>query len=453
MVTSRDARDEVLQQISATVLPISQAAAPFTDLSDGTLSMLWLVAFVRAGNSLAIARMVLEDSSNVLTAAQKADGLRALRERLDEDIDVLVLPCAELILALLARNVHDTLTRSGGSPGQGVRIPTHEREALLERLDCLSALLALPEVHPTARSNNQLIGDLLRLLQSAPRHAMSTAAAGALTFLAMGDPASQQLLRDLRLAPSILPRRNNGEFINDGVAELHDVLVVNGATNAAIAPLLYPAVEMQASHMRAIYSAIPGEPSGSANATIVVQQVGIRRIFEAYHDTPWGTEPNPMYHWEFFDFMILLVKKYPEAQDACRDAGLLPYLLGLTPDYYDNPTTLASLLALVNALVERNPANQAAYGQTLETDNGPMNMLNAMETALETYETQNEDFGDSIKYHAMTAMRSLIVKNDANLQAARCLKLEPLLRRLRDQSENEEGERELAASLLQMLLV
>ena len=81
------------------------------------------------------------------------------------------------------------------------------------------------------------------------------------------------------------------------------------------------------------------------------------------------------------------------------------------------------------------------------------NMLNAMETALETYETQNEDFGDSIKYHAMTAMRSLIVKNDANLQAARCLKLEPLLRRLRDQSENEEGERELAASLLHMILV
>ena len=113
----------------------------------------------------------------------------------------------------------------------------------------------------------------------------------------------------------------------------------------------------------------------------------------------------------------------------------------------------AGAVPVVNALVERNPANQAAYGQTLETDNGPMNMLNAMETALETYETQNEDFGDSIKYHAMTAMRSLIVKNDANLQAARCLKLEPLLRRLRDQSENEEGERELAASVLQMILV
>ena len=341
-------------------------------------------------------------------------------------------PCARLLLEL-ARDklgaLMDALQITQSAPGYAIVQTVDFRELKLV-LQVLVELARHPWVKERIASEEQPMTMLKQLLVSSVNVVREQVVQMFLNMV-IGSPACQATINTPAIL-NILPRRPDGLYttlVKDllDLVQVADPLAnrINGMAGRALTR--EDLVELDAADQ--LYT-----PSGAA-ATLVYNAIGMQPFVD-YLKMTRLQEAEPFGVWEWCVLMQRLVHEFPEAQDACRAADLIPYLVSLVPKFLeqDDAVALGEIFELAQSLTTmNNTENKNAFAIA--------NVWEQMWPVLNHIHASADSDSVHLIASLFNAMRILISMNERNLSIARSNSgLMPLLKVLRDQDPNDDQE-------------
>jgi hypothetical protein len=396
----------------------------------------WRYTFRSNNNEvLAFARMILGDAAPDLRRKRKRFFTRQLIEAL-QPAEVAARwvkePCARLLFELASVKLSalmDTLQITQSAPGYVIPQNLDYRELRL-MLQVLAELAHHSWIKERIASQEQPMAMLKQLLVSS-ENVVHEHVIPIFQNMVVGSPACQATINTPAIL-NILPRSPNGTYttlVKDllDMAQVADPLAndINAMAGRALTKRDLDRLDIAAQ----LYV-----PSGAA-ATLVYNAIGMQPFVD-YLKMTRLREAEPFGVWEWCVLMQRLVHGFPEAQDACRAADLIPYLVSLVPKFLeqDDAVALAEIFDLALSLTKmNNTENKHALAF--------VNVWEHMWAVLNVFHTSTDLDSVHLVASILNLMRSLISENERNLSIARSNPfLMPLLKGLRDQDPNDDQE-------------
>ena len=398
----------------------------------------WMYAFRSNNNEgLIFARMILGDAAPMMLRKRK----RAFTRWLIEDLKSaevasrwLKEPCARLLLEL-ARDklgaLMDALQITQSAPGYAMFQNVDFRELKLV-LQVLVELARHPRVKERIASEEQPMAMLKQLLVSSVNVVREQVVQIFLNMV-VGSPACQATINTPAIV-NILPRRTPDGPYTILANDLIDLVQVTDPLADRINAMAGRALTKRGLE-RLDAAGQLYVPSGAA-ATLVYNAIGMQPFVD-YLKMTRLQEAESFGVWEWCVLMQRFVHEFPAAQDACRAADLIPYLVSLVPKFLeqDDAVALAEIFDLAYSLTTmNNTENKHAFANR--------NVWGQMWPVLNRFHVFTDD-SDSVHLIAslLKVMRSLISENERNWAIANSnLRLMPLIKGLRDQDPNDDQE-------------